>query len=184
MMIFNELSLQGCFQIKQDYFTDNRGEFGRLFCVKEFEKKKLKTNFVQVNHSKTIKVGSVRGMHYQNVPYCEVKLVKCIKGTVWDVIVDLRKDSPTFLEWDAIELSASKKNMIYIPEGCAHGFQVLEEGSELLYFHSQYYSPDSEAALNFKDPQINISWPLDITEVSDKDKGHKFLDNSFEGVVI
>jgi dTDP-4-dehydrorhamnose 3,5-epimerase len=183
-MIFEELPLKGAYTLKPKYMKDNRGAFGRLFCREDFRQLGHEKEILQINHSVNQVRGSVRGMHYQTKPKCEIKIVKCIKGAVFDVIVDLREESATFLQWASVELSAQNQKMIYIPEGFAHGFQVLESGSELLYLHSEYYSPGYEAALNYRDPILGITWPLSPTEVSEKDKKQSFIDEKFKGLNI
>jgi dTDP-4-dehydrorhamnose 3,5-epimerase len=181
-MIFEELKLAGSYLIKPKYFSDKRGSFGRLLCKDEFEEQGLSHKIVQVNHSINSTKGSVRGMHYQKPPYCEVKVIKCIKGSVWDVIVDIRKGSSTFLQWTAVELSAANQKMIYVPQGFAHGFQVLESDSELLYMHTEMYTPGYEGALNYCDSALNINWPLPITEISEKDSTQPVINVKFKGL--
>ena len=183
-MIFDELALSGTYLIKPQYFHDNRGSFGRLLCKDELKKIGHTEDIVQVNHSINSTKGSIRGMHYQISPCCEVKIIKCLKGAIWDVIIDLRKNSPTFLQWTGIEISAKNQHIIYIPKGFAHGFQVLENDSELLYMHTANYSPAHERAMNYNDPKFGIDWPLTITEVSTKDSSHLMLDENFKGLEI
>jgi len=181
-MIFKETSLQGAFVIEPQIYQDNRGQFLRYFCEKEFEKIGFKKKFVQLNHSITNKKGTIRGMHYQIAPLQEAKLVKCIKGKIFDVIIDLRKDSPSFLNWFGIELSEQNKIMLFIPEGFAHGFQTLEENCELLYHHSEFYSPEYEAGIIYNDPLIKIEWKLPVSEISERDLSHKQLTKNFKGI--
>lgn len=181
-MIFKETSLQGAFVIEPQIYQDNRGQFLRYFCEKEFEKIGFKKKFVQLNHSITNKKGTIRGMHYQIAPLQEAKLVKCIKGKIFDVIIDLRKDSPSFLNWFGIELSEQNKIMLFIPEGFAHGFQTLEENCELLYHHSEFYSPEYEAGIIYNDPLIKIEWKLPVSEISERDLNHKQLTKNFKGI--
>jgi len=165
-------------------FTDERGAFARLFCERELASALGERHIVQVNHSLTKRVGAVRGMHYQHAPHAEMKMVRCLKGRIWDVAVDLRKDSPSFLNWHAVELSADNDRMMVIPEGCAHGFQVLEADSELLYLHTAFYSPESEGGVRFDDPAIGIDWPLDVTDLSERDNSHSLIDDNFCGVEL
>jgi dTDP-4-dehydrorhamnose 3,5-epimerase len=161
---------------------DDRGMFLKVFCDEEF-KNIFKNNTIrQINHSQTKHKGTVRGMHFQYSPDTEVKIVKCIKGKIFDVVVDIRKDSKTFLEAYSIELSEENKKMIYIPKGFAHGFQTLENDTQLLYLHSGIYTSNNEGALNVKDPLLNINWPFDIINLSKKDNEHKFLDSNFKGI--
>ncbi|MBP6431263.1 MAG: dTDP-4-dehydrorhamnose 3,5-epimerase [Ferruginibacter sp.] len=181
-MIFAETKLKGCYVIELKPFADDRGWFARTFCKEEFEKIGHYKEWVQLNHSFTKQKGSIRGMHYQVPPFAEIKLVRCIAGGVVDVVVDIRKNSPTFLQWIKVELSTQNKNMIYIPEGFAHGFQTLTDDVELIYHHSNFYKPNVEAGLNFMDAKLNINWPLPITNISDKDKQHKYITEDFLGV--
>jgi dTDP-4-dehydrorhamnose 3,5-epimerase len=178
-----ELPLKGSYIITPNKYEDDRGSFARVFCQEEMSNI-TDENFMQVNHSITVKKGTVRGMHFQYLPNAEVKMVKCIKGAVLDVIVDIRENSPTFLKHHSEVLSADNMKMIYIPKGFAHGFQTLEENSELLYFHSSIYTPNNEGALNVKDSLLKIKWPLDIMCLSKKDKEHEFINDDFKGVNI
>jgi dTDP-4-dehydrorhamnose 3,5-epimerase len=132
----------------------------------------------------TIKKGALRGLHFQYPPQAEIKIVKCVAGRVYDVIVDLRCDSPTFGQWHGEILSAQNMKMMYIPEGFAHGFQVLDENSELLYLHTQFYNPQCEGGVRYDDPMINILWPLKVTEISARDQNHPLLSKDFEGILV
>ena len=183
-MIFKKLSLKDAFVALPEPSLDDRGMFARSFCQNEFKKIGLDKNILQINSSMNVKRGALRGMHFQHPPKAEIKMVKCIRGAVWDVIVDLRKKSETFLKWHGERLSFENLKMLYIPEGFAHGFQVLEPNSELIYFHTEFYSPDAEGGLRYDDPMIDISWPLEITDVSDRDKSHAFLKSDFRGIEI
>jgi len=176
--------LEGLHVIEPIVHEDNRGAFFRVFCEDELNELFKENNIKQVNHSITSKKGTVRGMHFQYHPDCEVKFVKCIKGKVLDVVVDLRKGSDTFLEHFSVELSSENRRMIYIPKGFAHGFQTLDDESELLYFHSSIYTPSNEGGLNIKDPLLNIKWPLDTIELSKRDEEHAFLTSDFKGIQI
>ena len=180
-MKFIPTILNGSFTIQLDPINDERGWFARYFCKKEFSTIGHNKEWVQMNHSFSLKKGTLRGMHFQKPPYSEVKLVRCIQGSVFDVIIDLRKDSPTFLKWVGTELSAENKLMMYIPEGFAHGFQTLEDNSGLLYMHTAYYSPEAEDGLRYNDPQVNISWPIEISEISMRDTNHDILEK-FNGL--
>ena len=180
-MKFLPTILNGSFTIQLDPINDERGWFARYFCKKEFSTIGHEKEWVQMNHSFSLKKGTLRGMHFQKPPHSEVKLVRCIQGSVFDVIIDLRKDSPTFLKWFGAELSAENKLMMYIPEGFAHGFQTLEDNSGLLYMHTAYYSPEAESGLRYNDPQVNISWPLEISEISMRDTNHDILEK-FNGL--
>ena len=176
-----ELPLSGAYFMTPNNHTDERGSFSRVFCRKEMSEI-FDESFAQVNHSITLRKGTVRGMHFQYPPNAEVKMVKCIKGSVFDVIVDIRKGSPTFLQWHGEVLSAENMKMLYIPKGFAHGFQTLEENSELFYFHSEFYTPGSEGSINVKEPRLNIQWPLKMTNISAKDEKAEYIDNSFQGI--
>ncbi len=165
-----ETTLKGSFVVTPQVNSDHRGEFFRVFCSREFASVGHHKEFVQFNQSVNKLKGLVRGMHLQREPHQEIKLVRCIRGSVYDVIVDLRIDSPTFLKWFGVELSEKNRKLIYIPEGFAHGFQTLQENSELLYHHTEYYNPQSEGGLNYLDPIIGIEWPLPVSLISDRDQ--------------
>ncbi|MEI7965640.1 MAG: dTDP-4-dehydrorhamnose 3,5-epimerase [Chitinophagaceae bacterium] len=181
-MKFIETPLTGCYIIEPEVFADERGWFIRSFCKDEFNTIGHHQEWVQMNHSFTKLTGTIRGMHFQLPPFSEIKLVRCISGKVFDVVVDLRKDSPGFLQWYGVELSAANKKMIYIPEGFAHGFQTLEDNSELLYHHSAFYSPGVEGGIKYDEPRINISWPIAVTCISERDGQHAFLEENFKGI--
>ncbi len=183
-MIFNSLDLKGAFTIDVQPFQDNRGFFTRTFCEKEFAEHKLVKHFVQANHSGTQGVGVIRGMHFQHAPFCEVKLVKCVQGSIFDVIVDVRAGSPTFLQWFGAELSAENKRMMYVPAGFAHGFQTLSDYSEITYMVSEFYNKESEGGVKYDDSQVNIKWPLPVSLVSDKDMKIPLISESFTGVIL
>lgn len=163
---------------------DHRGAFGRLFCMNELAPALGGKHVVQINQSLTITVGAVRGLHFQQPPYAEMKLVRCLKGRVWDVAVDLRAGSPTFLQWHAEELTPDNARMLIIPEGCAHGFQVLEAESELLYLHTAFYTLQAEGGVAYDDPRLAIAWPLPITDLSDRDRQHPFISPEFFGMTV
>ncbi len=181
-MNFEPTSLAGSYVVELTAFTDERGWFARYFCKKEFEAVGHHAEWVQCNHSFTAAKGAIRGMHYQLPPFSEIKLVRCIAGAVYDVIVDLREGSPTFLHWFGQELSAANRRMLYIPEGFAHGFQTLTENCELLYHHSAFYQPGAESGLRYDDPAIGIEWPMPCTLISDRDRLHPFIDKHFKGI--
>lgn len=162
--------------------SDHRGTFSRWYCDDELSSVIGRRKIVQINHSCTHLIGAVRGLHYQNPPYAEMKLIRCIRGRVWDVAVDVRVNSPTFLQWHAEELSANNQHMILIPEGFAHGFQVLEPDSELLYLHTAFYTPNAEKGLHPMDPTLNISWPLPIGDISERDQMHPMISEKYKGV--
>lgn len=183
-MIFNPSPLGGAFTIDVQPFQDSRGFFTRTFCEKEFANNDLIQHFVQANHSGTKGKGVIRGMHFQHAPFCEVKLVKCVQGAIFDVIVDVRAQSPTFLQWFGAELSAENKRMMYVPAGFAHGFQSLTDYSEITYMVSEFYNKESEGGIKFDDTRINISWPLPVSLVSDKDMKIPLIDETFTGVIL
>ena len=183
-MIASETPLSGVFVLDLERFTDNRGSFARLFCETSLSDLTNIKNITQINHSLTCETGSVRGLHFQYPPHAEMKLVRCLKGRVWDVVLDLRAGSKTFLHWFAYELSAENAKMIIVPEGCAHGFQTLEPNCELLYLHTANYAPQSQAGIRPNDPLLNIPWPLPFTNISTADQSHSLIDLSFKGVTI
>ena len=176
--------IAGVMVARTKVLQDHRGAFARLFCEEELAPALGHRRIVQINQSRTTAIGAVRGLHFQYVPHAEMKMVRCLKGKVWDVAVDLRKKSPTFLHWHALELSAANAQMLIIPEGCAHGFQVLESDAELLYLHTANYAHNAEGGLRFDDPALGISWPLSVTEVSERDKAHSFIDSNFQGLSL
>lgn len=180
-MIFSATPLQGSYIINLEPYQDSRGWFARFYCKNEFKKIGHEKEWVQLNHSVTYKKGTLRGMHFQVHPYREIKMVRCIAGMVYDVIIDLRKDSSSFLHWFGTELSVANKKMLYIPEGFAHGFQCLSDNCELIYHHTEFYTPKAESGIRYDDPLINIQWPLPITEVSERDESHPQLDENFKG---
>lgn len=181
MLKFIKLPLNGAHLVELESFEDNRGIFARLFCQREFSVIDHQFEIVQINHSINFSAGALRGMHFQHRPMAEIKIVKCIKGAVFDVIVDLRKGSPTLLQYHAEQLTAANNRMIFIPEGFAHGFQTLEPNSELLYFHSQFYDKASEGAIRYNDPLVKIQWPMPVSEISDRDSNHAQLPTNFKG---
>lgn len=164
--------------------VDARGSFARLFCTEELASLLGSRQVVQINHSRTTRAGAVRGMHFQHAPHAEMKLVRCLRGRVWDVAVDLRAGSPTFLAWHAEELSRENARMLVIPEGCAHGFQALEPDSELLYLHTASYHPAMEGGCRHDDPRLAIAWPLSVANVSARDASHPLIDAGFQGVLL
>jgi dTDP-4-dehydrorhamnose 3,5-epimerase len=174
-MKFKKLFLEPAYLIEQDLFKDDRGLFFRYFSLVDFSIIGHKGQWVQMNHSFTFKKGTIRGMHFQISPFEEIKLVRCISGSVYDVIIDMRRSSSNYLKWQGFELNSSNKNALYIPKGFAHGFQVLEDNSELLYMHTAIYNKDYERGVRYDDPAINIIWPLNVTLVSERDKNHPLL---------
>ncbi len=170
-MIFTETKIKGAFVIEPSKLKDSRGFFSRMWCKKEFETRGLVSNFVQFNMSFNNKMGTLRGLHYQITPYKEVKVVRCTKGAIYDVIVDIRSESPTFKQWFGIELRNDSYKMVYVPEGVAHGFQTLEDDSEIFYQVSQFHSPEHERGLRWDDKMFSVEWPETGKRIiSDKDK--------------
>ena len=181
-MEFVPTQISGAYVVKHDIRSDSRGRFKRQYCEREFAAAGLSKRWVQINHSLTKGIGSVRGMHFQLPPAAEVKLVSCPVGRAFDVAVDLRRGSPTLLQWASVELDAATS--FYIPEGCAHGFQALTDEVHLIYQHSGYYSPEAEGGVRFDDPAIGVEWPLAIGTVSDRDRSFPLIDSSFEGIAL
>src|SRR5690606_6550465 len=181
-MKFKPTELPGLVLIELEPFQDDRGFFTRIFCRREFSDAGLDADFVQTNHSITHQKGTVRGLHYQHPPDMEAKVIRCIRGAVYDVAVDLRKNSPTYLHYFTVELSESNNRMIYIPRGFAHGFQTLDDHTSLIYQHSAYYRPGAEGGLRYDDPAIGIIWPLPVTMISEKDRSYAYITPAFEGV--
>ncbi len=181
-MQFHPTTLTGSYTIAPEPVGDERGWFARYYCKDEFNQIGHTKEWVQMNHSVSYKKGTLRGMHFQLRPHREIKMVRCIAGAVFDVIIDIREGSDTFLQWFGTELSADNKRMLYIPEGFAHGFQCLSDDCELLYHHTAFYKQDSEAGIRFDDPAVGIKWPLPVTVISARDKGHTLLTSDFKGV--
>jgi dTDP-4-dehydrorhamnose 3,5-epimerase len=179
-----DLPLAGLKLIERKRLGDARGFLSRLFCVEELGAAGWNRPIVQINHTYTARCGTVRGMHFQYPPHAEMKLVSCIRGEVWDVAVDVRAGSKTFLQWHAERLSADNGRALLIPEGFAHGFQALTDDVELLYCHSAAYTVTAEAGLNAIDPMLTITWPLQITELSPRDSQHPMLNEQFAGVEL
>jgi len=174
-MKFNEIFLKGAYLIELTPFIDERGVFTRLFCEQELTAIGHYKKIVQINHSLNKQQGTVRGLHFQKSPHAEIKIVRCIHGRIWDVIVDIRKDSPTFLQWFGVELSLESYNAIYIPGGFAHGFQTLTDNAQLLYFHTEFYHPASEGGLRFNDPSLKIDWKQEVTDISTRDQHYPLV---------
>lgn len=174
-MIFVPLPLAGAFRVELEPHGDSRGFFARMFCAEEFARQGLEAQWVQGNTSYTSAAGTIRGMHFQRPPMAEVKLLRCLRGAVWDVIVDLRSGSPTYGRWHGERLDDQNRHMFYVPQGFAHGFQTLTDDVEMLYFHSQTYSKADEGGLRWDDPAVSIDWPL-------KGNGHSARDAAFSGL--
>lgn len=181
---FTKLPLSGLLLVIRKRIGDARGNLERLFCARELVESGWTKPVAQVNLTYTAKTGTVRGMHFQRPPHAEKKLVTCLKGRVFDVVIDIRKDSPTFLKWHGEILSPENAKALIIPEGFAHGFQTLTPDVEMLYLHSEFYAPSSEDGLYPDDPAIKIGWPLEINLMSGRDAAHRLIDLSFEGVVL
>ncbi len=178
-----ENPFKNAFVLQTEPYIDHRGKFGRIYCQDELKQIGHYKQIVQINHSLTRKSGAIRGMHFQYPPKAEIKMVKCLRGSVFDVIVDLRRDSDTLLQWYGEVLSDENLKMMYVPEGLAHGFQTLEENTELLYLHTEFYSPEHEGGVRYDDPMLSISWPLEVTEVSKKDQEYPLLSKDFQGIM-
>ncbi len=168
-MNFLPTSITGAFLIEAPKIGDNRGFFSRFYCEAEMAKAGLVNEFAQINNSVAVRPGTMRGLHYQSAPNCETKFLRCINGSVYDVIVDLRPDSPTFCKWYGVELNADNRLSIYVPKGCAHGILSTSENAEILYLTDTPYAPVSERGVRFNDPFIGIVWPIPPVEVTEKD---------------
>ncbi len=175
------LPIAGAFVAQSSPREDARGSFMRLFCARDFALAHGARPIVQINESFTRTAGTVRGLHFQAGADADAKWVRCMAGRVWDVIVDLRRDSATFLQWHAVELSAQNCRAVFIPEGCAHGFQTLEADSRLLYLHTAFHQPDAERGVAFDDPQLAIGWPREVALLSDRDRALPTVQTFFDG---
>jgi dTDP-4-dehydrorhamnose 3,5-epimerase len=171
-MIFSETKLPGVFEIHLEAKPDERGFFARTWCEKEFESHGLNARLVQCNLSFNSRKGTLRGMHYQAPPYAEAKLIRCTRGSIFDVIIDLRPLSPQFKNYVAVILTAEKRNMVYVPEGCAHGFLTLEEGTEVSYQMSDFFNEGSARGVRFDDPAFQIPWPDRVEVISERDRNY------------
>lgn len=176
---FIPTELSGAYTIELDKHGDDRGFFARMFCENEFGQAGLETRFVQINNSLSARRGTLRGLHYQLPPSAEVKVVRCVRGALWDVILDLRSGSPSFGRWFAAELSAENRRMMYVPRGFAHGFITLTDDVEAVYLVSAVYSPDNERGVRFDDPAHGIVWPVEPVEISPKDRNWPDLSPDF-----
>jgi dTDP-4-dehydrorhamnose 3,5-epimerase len=183
-MDLSETTISGVYIAHTKRLSDERGQFARLFCLNDLAVAHNGRAISQINHSINTVEGTIRGLHYQNKPNAEAKWVRCIRGNIWDVAVDLRRGSSTFLNWYATELSAENDEAMLIPEGCAHGFQVLEANSEVLYLHTNFYTPANEGGVRFDDKALSISWPLPVTSVSDRDRSLPLINDQFEGLIL
>lgn len=178
-MKFFETPLAGAYVIELEKIGDERGFFARAFCQREFVKHDLAREIVQVNNSLAERKGTLRGMHYQLAPKAETKMVRCIRGSLYDVILDLRSGSPTFGKHFGVELSAENRKMLYVPKGFAHGFVTLVDGTEAFYFVDEYYAPEQERGIRWNDPHFGIAWPIEPVVLSEKDKSHRDFDPSY-----
>ncbi len=174
-MLFAETKLKGAFLLELEKREDNRGFFARTFCQREFATHDMNANVVQCNIAYNKKKGTLRGMHFQEAPFQEAKFIRCTKGAIYDVILDLRQGSPTFKQWISAELNEDNHKMLYVPEGFAHGYQTLTQVSEIIYQVSQFYAPQSAAGVRHNDPAFAIKWPLEVAAISDLDKNWPYF---------
>lgn len=181
---FSSTSLAGLIVVQRKPIEDERGSFSRFYCAEEFRKVGLRKPIVQINHTSTQKKGTVRGMHFQYPPHAEAKIVSCLKGEIYDVAVDIRRGSPTFLRWHAEVLSSDNHKSLLIPEGFAHGFQALSKECELIYLHTASYTSDAEGGLNVSDPRIAVEWPFGVKGLSNRDQSYAYIDDRFEGIQL
>jgi dTDP-4-dehydrorhamnose 3,5-epimerase len=181
-MIIENTKIDGVKVIASQPFSDERGFFNRIFCQEELALIRPNIVIAQINHSMTKEKGSIRGMHFQYPPHAEMKIVRCVKGSIFDVVVDLRQHSPTFLQWHGEILSADNMCALVVPEGCAHGFQSLEDDIEMIYLHTKAYCKKAEGAIHYNDPQINIKWQHEVADISEKDESYPFLTGSWQGI--
>jgi dTDP-4-dehydrorhamnose 3,5-epimerase len=175
---FFSTKLKGLQIIQRTLIKDDRGFFSRFYCEEDYKYLGFLDSPKQMNHSFTKKKGTIRGMHFQKFPHEETKIISCIRGSIFDVAVDIRKNSPTFLHWHGEVLSEKENSSLYIPKGFAHGFQTLEDDCELLYIHSEFYSRDAEDSLNAHDPKIGIIWPLEASQMSERDLNSKLINET------
>lgn len=181
---FMPTPLAGMMLVQRKAMEDSRGFLSRFYCAEAFAEAGIHGKIIQINQTLTKLMGTVRGLHFQYPPHAETKLVSCVRGEVYDMAVDLRRDSPTFLQSHGEMLSAENRRSLLIPEGYAHGFQTLTNNCELIYLHTAAYHPEAEGALNMADPRLNITWPLPVTDISDRDRNHAFIGKAYEGIVL
>lgn len=179
---FIQTPLAGLQLVQRQLIEDSRGFLSRLYCTEEFKATGAFPSIAQLNHTLTRRKGTVRGMHYQRHPHAESKLVSCLRGEIFDMAVDLRRNSPTFLKWHGEILSAKNQRSLLIPKGFAHGFQALTDNCEVIYLHSAGYQPAAEDAVNINDPRLSLVLPLEITEMSERDRAHPLLTSGFKGI--
>lgn len=182
MRTIEQTPLHGVYALDTPASSDARGRFSRLFCDREFEAVRPSLHFCQINLSVTDRRGTIRGLHYQRPPHAEAKLIRCLRGRVFDVLVDLRRDSPTYLRWHALELSEDNARAIFVPEGIAHGFQALTDDVHLLYMHTAHWQPGAEGGLRYDDPALAIAWPEPVTLMSDRDRALPTIADGFAGL--
>ena len=175
-MKFTETPIKGAFTIELEKRGDNRGFFARLFCGREFQQHGLNPNIAQINDSISRHRGTLRGIHYQIAPKAEDKTFRCLRGSLFDVVIDLRPESPTFLKYFTVELTAENRTMVCVPKGCANSYLTLEDHTEIIYLSSEFYSPEHERGIRYNDPQLNIRWPFEPVVISDKDRNHPDFD--------
>lgn len=179
-----ETFISGLYVIEPSPFVDHRGFFARSYCKNEFSAIGFQKEFVQFNHSFNLLKGTVRGMHFQRPPHAETKYVRCVQGSIYDVAIDIRKDSPTYLKYFGIELTSSNLKGLLIPEGFAHGFQTLEDNTTVIYHSTAFYNSNSEGGILYNDPRIKIAWALTALNLSEKDRRHLMVDDNFEPIEI
>ena len=177
-MIFSETELQGLYVIEPERLEDERGFFARVWCEQEFKENGINTQFVQSNVSFNKYRGTLRGMHYQTAPYEEAKLVRCTAGSLYDVAIDIRLESKTFMQWISVELTANNRRLVYIPEGFANGFLTMEDNTEVFYLMSQFYAPAYARGFRWDDPVFGIEWPMEVRSISDRDRSLPFFEES------
>ena len=183
-MNFYELGIKEARRIEMTPLADDRGWFARAYCQREFVDAGIKATFVQMNHSQCVKRGTLRGLHYQIPPHAEGKLIRCVRGSIFDVVLDIRANSTTFGSWVGVELSESNQTMVYCPAGCAHGYQALTDGAEVIYQATTNYAPDHERQVRFDDPAFGIQWPIPIPILSPKDAATPNVPTDFQGVTF
>lgn len=179
-----DTDIAGIYTITTTRYGDVRGSFARLFCEKELASVLYEQHICQINHSYTAACGSVRGMHFQYAPHAETKIVRCLQGKIFDVVIDLRHGSETFLQWRGFVLSQDADDALLIPPGCAHGFQTLTDDVHLLYVHTGFYTPSAEGGVHVNDPRIGIVWPLPIENLSERDQQHLLLPEDYAGMIL
>lgn len=183
-MNFGNTIFDNVFIIHQTPKSDKRGDLIRLYCKNEMNEFGINRDIVQINQTNTIKKGTFRGFHYQNPPFCETKIIQCMRGKILDIIIDLRQNSPTFLKHFTVELSGNEYIAIIIGEGFAHGFQTLSDNVQMLYMHTEFYKADAEAGLRYDDDRLGIKLPLEVTEISERDMNHHVIDEGFKGIYL